>query len=517
MDNQEPIEVTLVDEVKSCTDCQWFWGAIPPYGPFPSFDFKEAYPAAIKDGPDKQSNHNVQAKLWTQASHCGSKQVEPAVLRGCRKAPIMTIGINPNMTGYFASATSSTWVYPYFKRPETYAYYYRHATIYQESLSADYLARCLINGSEIYAQDDGVLSITRSQSHRWACFTLEPDNAQSTPITQEIAWIPEERLVMFTPTRNQLIHPDLSQSELMSELKGIRVKKGDLIAGKLNSDTQHDDVDIYANKVGYYERLLPVLEQFSYYFKQQGFNKLQLEIGEDVCLHDMVACASPGWNDRYDIPMEHIAKNCVLENAYLFKQLWQSQPRILMIVSDSSLTMFLQALTKLNGTLDLDTADKDIFTLMYETCKQRYFVRWPTRDVSPSRVIITPHFSYGDNFKEQSRFTEEEWGHFTQLYPEDIHLLKDEKRVSNRKGIFSVFVDEDDPLKPDINNAAWNILMDHHYQPNQLITAALIGEHEIDALIDKKQATHLKRSTGGCQFCVNKQWQFPEGCDYGLS
>lgn len=292
MKNQEPIEVTLVEDVKSCTDCQWFWGAIPPYGPFPAFDFKDAYPAAIKDGPNENNDSTETPLLWTQASHCGSKQVEPAVLRGCRKAPIMTIGINPNMTAYFASATSSTWAYPYFKRPETYAYYYRHASVHQESLSADYLATCLIKHSEIYAQADGLLTIKRSQSHRWACFTLQPDDPQSDPITQEVAWLPEERLVMFAPA--QSIHPNSSQNGLMAEIKGIRVTKGDLIAGKLDSNTEHDNTDIYANKVGYYERLLPVLEQFSGYFKQQGFNNLQLQIGEDVCLHDMVACASPG-------------------------------------------------------------------------------------------------------------------------------------------------------------------------------------------------------------------------------
>lgn len=201
----------------------------------------------------------------------------------------------------------------------------------------------------------------------------------------------------------------------------------------------------------------------------------------------------------------------------MFKQLWQSQPRVLVIVSGSTLTMFLQALAKLNGTLDLDTTDKDVFTLMAETCGQRYFVRWPGRDVSPARVIITPHFSYADNFKEQSRFAQSDWNHFEQLYPNDVQFLKDADRISNEKDKVLVFIKQDAPLKPEINTAAWNILMDHHYQPNQLISNALIAEHEIDALIDDTEATHLKRSTGSCQFCVNKQWQFPEGCEYGLS
>ena len=108
-----PIEVAMVEQVKNCTDCQWFWGAIQPYGPFPAYDWQqEEYPNAVKHGPP--SSDGDKPVFWCKVEQTGAQAVEPAILRGCRKAPIMTIGINPNMTGFFAGAKSASWVYPWF-------------------------------------------------------------------------------------------------------------------------------------------------------------------------------------------------------------------------------------------------------------------------------------------------------------------------------------------------------------------------------------------------------------------
>ena len=32
---------------------------------------------------------------------------------------------------------------------------------------------------------------------------------------------------------------------------------------------------------------------------------------------------------------------------------------------------------------------------------------------------------------------------------------------------------------------------------------------------DAESEGYLQRSQGGCKFCVNKHWTFPEGCPYG--
>ena len=40
---------------------------------------------------------------WVDAVSAGKKFVEPAILRGCRKAPVMTVGINPNLSAYFGT------------------------------------------------------------------------------------------------------------------------------------------------------------------------------------------------------------------------------------------------------------------------------------------------------------------------------------------------------------------------------------------------------------------------------
>ncbi|MFA6858023.1 MAG: hypothetical protein WCR31_12540, partial [Treponema sp.] len=40
---------------------------------------------------------------WMDAVSAGEKLVEPAILRGCRKTPVMTVGINPNLSAYFGT------------------------------------------------------------------------------------------------------------------------------------------------------------------------------------------------------------------------------------------------------------------------------------------------------------------------------------------------------------------------------------------------------------------------------
>ena len=50
--------------------------------------------------------------------------------------------------------------------------------------------------------------------------------------------------------------------------------------------------------------MVPVLERFK---KLTGLDGANLTIGEDVAQHDMVACGSPGWQTKFDMPMERIA------------------------------------------------------------------------------------------------------------------------------------------------------------------------------------------------------------------
>jgi hypothetical protein len=501
-----PIEVAMVERVKNCIDCKWFWGAIQPYGPFPVYDWKqEEFPNAIKHGPP--SSDDDKPVFWCKVEQTGAQAVEPAILRGCRKAPIMTIGINPNMTAFFASAKSASWVYPWFSREQTYAYYYRHATIYQESFSLDTLKASIIPGTEIFAEDAGMVKIERCNSHRWMHFAFHYQG-RDAPVHLERAWKPEQRLVVF----NDGFSTDRDQ------LFGI--SKGDLIAAQIQPDNS-GKAELFANKTGYYARLQPALQRFTDYLNDNGFTHCQPAMGEDVSMHDMVGCASPGWGTNLDIPRERIADNCVNKNRYMIDQLLQSRPKLVFIVSNSSLAMFADGFSKAGGHIALDFENRDIFDLLQETCKQRRTITLNAgKETFKSRLIVTPHFSYAANFEQQSRFRTDAWEIFCHQYPTDAELLNKENRIFIRKdeAFMSIMVQrKDDDIKNKISAAAWQLLMDYHYDPYTLISDALIEEQQTYPLITDKKASHLDRAPGGCSFCVNEKWTFTEGCDYGLA
>lgn len=545
----DPVEVALAPKVKECRDCQWFWGGVPPYGPFPAFDWDELYPEAIRLGPkqcpEESDFNNKDPLYWCQVEQVDKSQIEPAILRGCRKAPIMTVGINPNMTAFFAGASSTTWAYPYFKREETYAYYYRHATIYQESFDLDDLLKDIVPGTEIRAEYDCTVFISRSDTYRWMSIEFEYEvNGRKQYTRREEAWQPDQRLVIFArdagdseriifdeypstdSSKNKtLIASDKHAKKQLSrpfymEIKGV--KKGDLIAARIEPKPK-SDIRLFANETGYYKRAEPILDTLESALVNAGFEHCDLEIGEDISMHDMVGCASPGWAQRYNIPREWVAERCVDENRYMFDQLIQSKPRILVIVSGSSLEMFASSFIALGGELDFDYNEKDAFSLLEKTTKKRCMLHWnELGQAFSSRVIVTPHFSYQDNFKEQSRLDENGWHIVNERFEEDLEILKKDEEERGEKGsrvnaqYKTIYIDSDDPIRTKLSKSVWQFLMAFHVAPYELIQNALLDEHRRLPLITDKKAKHLDRSPGACSYCVNDRWKFPEGCDYGL-
>ena len=96
----DPLEVKLVFDLKTCRTCTFFWpqkGA-QPYGPYPAYDFLQNYPKE-KKAPSKDAF----SYPWVDAITADPGFPEPEVVDGCRKAPIMTIGINPNLTAFLMS------------------------------------------------------------------------------------------------------------------------------------------------------------------------------------------------------------------------------------------------------------------------------------------------------------------------------------------------------------------------------------------------------------------------------
>jgi hypothetical protein len=58
-------------------------------------------------------------------------------------------------------------------------------------------------------------------------------------------------------------------------------------------------------------------------------------------------------------------------------------------------------------------------------------------------------------------------------------------------------------------------LMQELYDPSALIGQGITQEILLGNLQYDSSNNHFKRSEGPCQFCLNSQWKFPEGCAYG--
>ncbi|MHA4811333.1 hypothetical protein ACX0G9_24745 [Flavitalea flava] len=120
MNTQMPVEVELIYEVMPCNamrvsqeplesphPCGYFrkWGTYHSYD-YP-WDFSPFGPA-VKKEPE----------------YIGRAFMVPEVLSGCRKAPILALGINPNLPGFWPGKMNS--IAPLFDNYQQYAHYFRY-------------------------------------------------------------------------------------------------------------------------------------------------------------------------------------------------------------------------------------------------------------------------------------------------------------------------------------------------------------------------------------------------------
>lgn len=489
-------EVRLVGEVKECRTCKFFWGEVPPYGPYPAYDVKERYPEGIRRHLP-QSDGTVPIR-WLQARAIGERLVEPAIMQGCRKAPIMTIGINPNLTPFFGSADGATWAYPHFADAASYAYAYRHGSVFQTSYTRTDVVDHLLPDGRVIARADGEsFTVERRSSHRWMLLKLKYKDGTDEDI--EVSWSPAHRAVIVADGR-------------------AGFKAGDVLCGYLDAP-EDTDVTLFARGSGYNQRFLHVLWRFQALIGGP-LAAARLEIGEDVGQNDMIACASPGWTDKYDIPTKRVTHNCVEDHAYVIRQFLQSRPAVLVLVSASAVEMFQPHCP---GEFGLEIKHEDRlrndFDLLQETTRERRYITVDRDGVRfRTRILVSPHFSYADNFAPQSRFTGRAWDAFRAAHPADAELLVARKRVdTDYQGINTnvTFDGADDPLARELTPAALQALLERHVAAFDLLAGALAEEYRDGVLAFDPRTGHLARSDGPCRFCVNERWQFPEGCAYG--
>jgi hypothetical protein len=120
-DNQLPVEVELAYEVMPCNalrsaqepgnaphPCSYFrrWGR------YHSYDYE-------KEGPPEG-----RGIIPGEIQYVGRGPLVPELLSGCRKCPIMAVGINPNLPGWWPASRNA--VNPLFDDYKQYAHYFRY-------------------------------------------------------------------------------------------------------------------------------------------------------------------------------------------------------------------------------------------------------------------------------------------------------------------------------------------------------------------------------------------------------
>ena len=130
-----PTEVELAYEVMSCNAmriAQEPLNAPHPCSYFRKWGSYHSYDYTIDGAPTERG-------IVHEARYVGRAPLVPELLSGCRKAPIMAVGINPNLPGWWANQRGS--MNPLFDDYRQYAHYFRYRAVDKLELSdADYVA-----------------------------------------------------------------------------------------------------------------------------------------------------------------------------------------------------------------------------------------------------------------------------------------------------------------------------------------------------------------------------------------
>jgi hypothetical protein len=525
----DPLEIDLVFNVRSCGTCAFFWPDDPgqqPYGPYPAFDLDLSQPI-----PPDPASGSPASFPWIKSTTRPECFPDPGILHGCRKAPVMTLGINPNLTAFAPGQAGGSWAYPSFASDgggdewAKYAYYYRYRTVYQERFDLGFVQRFLLPEPRVVAPRPGqVVSADRPTSSPSFDLKLRYDG----DLTDTVIPLQDE---LGKPRWVVLFDPHTPNNHFAA---------GDVVAGQLDVPPGQP-VAVHREQQGYYERFMPVLEGFQALLRAQGHPNAQLRMGEDVCQLDMVACASPHWNPGFlggtDESEQTIITDCVAKNAWAMKQLVQTQPAVLYLVSEVSYGMFrasFGALIERDPPLSDNPAD-GVYTLLAETtdrahpCTFRFDTTIDGRPYSlRTRLVVTPHFSYSTNFMLQFRLSPERWQALQTSDPACAQFLKSDKRLIYQPSLqatdYAAFLVQEDVagVFSDLESkypASAAELTASFYDPNRMmgdVLADLYGQGELAyGPVGAGPLEALARTAGACRFCVNDRWHFPQGCPYG--
>lgn len=307
-----PTEIELAVEVMPCqadrrvyerTDkkhpCAYFaaWGVYHSYG------YKQAGPPTA-------------AGIEHPAIYEGKTYLTPEILSGCRKAPIMVVGINPNLPGYWKGTRNA--VNPLFSDLLQYVHYFRYRAI---------------------------------------------DKLQ----------IPQNKYLKLLGSRRDGPQVPDPLTKVGSEIP-----------------LQPAAVSMYR----VYQGLLGSLAQ------QMGWSSHNLTVGEDLSYGNMVGCPSAKWltssdASNPDMPvmsratLNGIVSECFHARRYFLRQLFQSFPAILIVLSRATGEAFLAAMSpNLKG--DVPKTSENASTWLDKEIFLNYG-KAPSGKMLSARVFFAPH------------------------------------------------------------------------------------------------------------------------------
>lgn len=497
----DPLEVRLVEEVARCRACSWFW-ADPPYGPYPTYAFASDFPPEVRARAEAAAPDPAP---WLEG-RVGGGFVDPQILHGCRKAPVMTIGINPNLAAFWPGTKGSRAAYPRFDRAAQAAYHYRYRTLYQEAVDADFVRRHASPDGALLAEGAGRIDDVRFESdrRRWQV-TIAYESAELGRRTHVIEWDSKRNFVLLF---------DRAPAGAPAQFQA-----GEPVGAFLDLPAEAGAQALSSEPVGYYQRIVPVLSVLEAHFQAMG-GRPRLSLGEDVSQLDMVACSSPGWGDAYRIDKAEVTANCVAGHAWALKQLVQSRPAVIVFSGRSAYEMFH---ARFAAAIEpaLEPGEREVYDLLAATARWPYYLDLRAEvGGAPfrlrARVVVAPHFSYDDNFVPHSRFSPAGWAAFEQAHGAAVAALRGLGKVlePSRDGYVPVAMRDLGAFQSDFPEAMAPLLR-NFYDPLQMLGGLLVQEAVLGNLALDPTTGRLVRAEGPCRFCANARWTFPEGCAYG--
>lgn len=472
--------LALAQKIHACRDCQCFWplrtaptadhtqSPLQPFGRFGPVPVYTAWPPHTAPAPSADTPTQVTLQAGAAS---------PALLKGCRKAPAMLVGINPNLKNFAsglrdmpppqAEASPSDryqdmddgirTVHPAGDGVRSYMAHHRHLDTQKVlmQIKADDFEQCL----------------DPHTTRRWLVTTTEPKPA-TTPTSARLAlggqrngaernatlsWRAEHGPVTPTPVLSS--NPSWKEDESFVLLRR-RAKVGQTVAGYLTPQSlRNQTVSVAYAKDGFYTHLAALA---------QGMGGVP---GEDLGLLDMAACASARWSESAGVDKGEVIGNCVKKNNFAWAQLLQSRPRVLFFSGKEAWNMFCDALQAQAGDAApasyLHGLDKQVYGCNEQgqtdasifdplgwlrqqatpglQAKSVLRLQWqvsdpggsghpsagtpPTPDIWHCRLVPMAHFSYPENVTELVHWSAQQHADFLRDFPAIARMLEAGKRL----------------------------------------------------------------------------------------